>query len=142
LPPRPFRPWPGAPGSAAPRRGLLGGLAIGGIVALLLVTLTGKNSDPVPPVASRDVSRSCVLWHQLAGAAVTELVHSGHDADLLHANDAIFRMRRARRNCQAGWVMLACQDYHAVAAGTVGRAAVPEHLFPCARVIGSSSLRP
>ena len=28
-----------------------------------------------------------------------------------------FRMRRARRNCEAGWYELACQDYFAVAAG-------------------------
>jgi len=27
-------------------------------------------------------------------------------------------MRRARRNCERGWVALACQDYQAIARGS------------------------
>ena len=72
-------------------------------------------------------------WHLAAGDVVSRLVQSTRDADLVQVNDSVFRMRRARRNCEAGWVMLACQDYHAVAAMTPGYA-MRSQMFPCSRV--------
>jgi hypothetical protein len=62
---------------------------------------------------------TCARWDDLARESVARLLQNGkHDADLRRANDAIFRLRRARRNCSAGWTALACQDYLAVAHGT------------------------
>jgi hypothetical protein len=72
-------------------------------------------------------------WHMAAGAVVSRLVQSTRDSDLVQVGDAVFRMRRARRNCDAGWVTLACQDYHSVAAGTPGYT-MSNDLFPCSRV--------
>ncbi|HEX2217100.1 MAG TPA: hypothetical protein VHG27_10485, partial [Xanthobacteraceae bacterium] len=42
------------------------------------------------------------------------LVRGKKDADLRQIADAVFRIRRARRNCEAGWRTLACRDYRAV----------------------------
>jgi len=78
-------------------------------------------------------ARACMQWHLAAGAVVSRLVQSTRDADLVQVNDSVFRMRRARRNCEAGWVTLACQDYHAVVASTPGHA-MTNQLFPCSRV--------
>src|SRR5512145_3361537 len=47
---------------------------------------------------------ACARWDDLARESVARLLQNGkHDADLRRANDAIFRLRRARRNCSAGW---------------------------------------
>src|SRR5262249_52513891 len=80
----------------------------------------------------RQAARICMQWHLAAGAVVSRLVQSPRDADLGQVNDSIFRMRRGLPNCVAGWVSLACQDYHAVAASVPGHAMVNQ-LFPCAR---------
>jgi len=76
-------------------------------------------------------------WHLAASTAVSRLVHSTRDADLRRVNDSIFRMRRARRNCEAGWFGLACQDYSAVAASTP-RDVTKQQPVPCLRVAESS----
>jgi len=57
---------------------------------------------------------SCALWHQAASAVVSRLAQSTLDSDLRQINDAIFRMRRGRKNCEGGWFSLACEDYYAV----------------------------
>ena len=88
-------------------------------VAALLSTVVfrhGATSDD-GDVEKQKLARACMQWHLAAGAVVSRLVQSTRDADLVQVNDSVFRMRRARRNCEAGWVTLACQDYHAVAAG-------------------------
>jgi hypothetical protein len=77
-------------------------------------------------------ARTCMQWHRGAGAVVTRLVQTTRDVDLVQVNDSVFRMRRARRNCEAGWVALACQDYHAVAAGLPGYA-MTKQVFPCSQ---------
>ncbi len=86
------------------------------------------------------LARTCMQWHLAAGAVVSRLVQSTRDADLVRVNDSVFRMRRARRNCEAGWVTLACQDYHAVAAMTPGYAMTGQ-MFPCSRVAAFSDER-
>ena len=91
-------------------------------------------------VEKQRFARACMQWHLAAGAVVSRLVQSTRDADLVQVNDSVFRMRRARRNCDAGWVTLACQDYHAVVAGTPGYA-MTNQLFPCSRVATFSSDR-
>ena len=68
---------------------------------------------------------------------VSRLAQSTSDSDLRRINDSIFRMRRARRNCEAGWFELACQDYLAVAA-TGENQAISRQLFPCLQVAKNS----
>jgi hypothetical protein len=64
------------------------------------------------------VASACERWDDLARESVARLVQNGNrDADLRQASDAIFRLRRARRNCDAGWITLACQDYLVVSRG-------------------------
>ncbi len=79
-------------------------------------------------------------WHLAAGAVVSRLVQSTRDADLLQVSDSVFRMRRARRNCEAGWYVLACQDYHAVAMGAPG-IVMGNQVFSCSHVAVSSYQR-
>jgi hypothetical protein len=68
---------------------------------------------------------------------VARLLESTLDADLRKANGAIFQLRRARRNCAAGWVTLACQDYHAVVRQVPARAdfTIETSMFDCRRSI-------
>jgi hypothetical protein len=117
-----------------PCRAIGGTLAVVAI-AVLLSTVAFK-SFAIPnagDIENQKFARTCMQWHLAAGAVVSRLVQSTRDADLVQVSDSVFRMRRGRRNCEAGWVMLACQDYHSVAAGLPGHAMTNE-LFPCARV--------
>ena len=109
-------------------------LATVAVVALLSTVLFRHDATSNDGNAEKQkFARACMQWHLAAGAVVSRLVQSIRDADLVQVNDSVFRMRRARRNCEAGWVTLACQDYHAVVAGTPGYA-MTNQLFPCSRV--------
>ena len=112
------------------RRAMGGALAIVAI-AVLLSSVGATSNDGA--LEQQKFARACMQWHLAAGAVVSRLVQSTRDADLLQVSESVFRMRRARRNCEAGWVTLACQDYQAVAAGTPGYA-MTNDLFPCSRV--------
>jgi hypothetical protein len=88
---------------------------------------------------SRNRQAACAQWDDAAGEAIVRLVQSKSDADLRKLGDAVFRMRRARRNCSAGWFRLACLDY-----GAIGRnASVPlvraSASFECARGHGDDT---
>ena len=77
---------------------------------------------------------ACMQWHQAASLAVARLAESTQDSDLRQVNDAIFRMRRALRNCEEGWLSLACQDYYLVARNLAGyQRTHEESLFACRR---------
>jgi hypothetical protein len=64
--------------------------------------------------AEMSVSPACAEWDELGRRALIHLVRRTADADLRKIGDAVFRMRRARRNCNAGWLRLACLDYRSV----------------------------
>jgi hypothetical protein len=71
--------------------------------------------------AETGVTPACAQWDRLARESIARRVQNGErDADLRQVGDAVFRLRRARRNCHAGWTALACQDYLAVARATSG----------------------
>jgi hypothetical protein len=116
--------------------GILAGVA----VATLLVTVefTHGTSTVDAGAEKQRLARSCLEWHLAAGVVVSRLVQSTRDADLLQVGDAVFRMRRARRNCEAGWYVLACQDYHAVTNAVPGTV-MGRQVFSCARVAQSST---
>jgi hypothetical protein len=57
-------------------------------------------------------------WDDDASDAIIKLVQSKSDRDLRQVSDAVSQMRRARRNCESGWVAMACQDYQAILRGS------------------------
>jgi len=118
------------------------GFGVGAIflVVGLLAIIVFRTASTSDQAEVHRAAKSCHQWHLAAGAAVSRLVRSTRDADLVQVNDAVFRIRRANRNCEAGWVALACQDYHAVAAGIPGHV-MNRQMFPCARLEESASHR-
>jgi hypothetical protein len=110
---------------------MLDAFAIAALLAVIIFK-PGTTSDGVNLKAHK-VARTCMQWHLAAGTVVSRLVQSTRDADLLLVSDSVFRMRRARRNCEAGWMTLACQDYHAVVATTPGYT-MTNQTFPCSRI--------
>ena len=141
--PRPYFPLASMKEAAA-SVGYVRGLSIFSIVvaAVLLSSITYKHAAAPHgvEVEKQKLAQACMQWHQAASMAVSRLVQSTRDTDLRQVNDSIFRMRRARRNCEAGWFELACQDYFAVAANTLGHA-LSQQLFPCLRVAKSPDER-
>jgi len=87
---------------------------------------------------------SCMQWHEAAGNAIARLAHSTKDADLRRLNDAVVRVRRARRNCEEGWLRLACQDYYAVASNVSAQthAAMPACLPAADGATGAPTRQP
>jgi hypothetical protein len=124
-------------GVAASRRtfGTLGVLAV--VALLATVIFRGGETPDSGKAETQKFARACMQWHLAAGAAVARLLQSTRDVDLLLVSDSVFRIRRARRNCEAGWFTLACQDYHAVTASTPGYA-MTNQTFPCSRVATTS----
>jgi hypothetical protein len=85
-----------------------------------LLVLSSVKSEPrnegtagVP--ARTAVDPACDNWSAAASEAVARLVQqSKQDVDLRQINDMIFLLRRARRNCEAGWIGTACLDFRAI----------------------------
>jgi hypothetical protein len=87
------------------------------VIAVLLVgaVLWPRWWSPGEGAAETGMTPACAPWDDLARKSIAQRVQNGkRDADLRQVGDAIFRLRRARRNCQSGWTTLACQDYLAV----------------------------
>ena len=98
------------------------GLAIAGTIVVALLSPVwwsagdGETGNSLAP--------ACARWDERARDAIARrLQGSGQDAELRQAGDAVFMLRRARRNCEAGWMVLACQDYLAVIVGGTSTAA-------------------
>ena len=84
-------------------------------VSLLLQAF---ESDTKAFAQARPSASPCMDWDDAASDAITRLVQSKSDHDLRQVSDAVTQMRRARRNCEGGWVALACQDYQAIVRGS------------------------
>ncbi len=143
IPPRPYALVTSMNRSAvasAGSRPMLGTLVLLGIAAFLSTLIFEPAASDDAAGERQRLARSCVQWHVAAAAVVSRLVQSTRDADLVQVNDSVFRMRRARRNCEAGWFVLACQDYHAVATGAPG-VVMGNQVFSCSRVADSSYRR-
>jgi hypothetical protein len=76
--------------------------------------LTGYLHEASTRAAALPLSPTCIHWDEKAADVVARLEHEPADASLRQAGDALFRLRRARRNCRAGWFALSCQDYYAI----------------------------
>jgi hypothetical protein len=84
-------------------------LPIVAVVAILVMQTAWARAEEQPFRAM------CALWNAHASDVIARRVEeSKHEADLRGVSDAILRMRRARRNCENGWIMSACIDYHAI----------------------------
>ena len=102
---------------AARARYALGCYAL--IVSLLLLLLLieygyGLIPDTGSRAAEVPLHPICAHWDGKAANALARLLHETSDVALRQAGDALFRLRRARRNCRAGWLALSCRDYHAI----------------------------
>jgi hypothetical protein len=105
--------------------------------AVLAPSIVYQPMDANLGIAGTDgqaLAPPCLQWHQAASEVVSRLAQSTRDSDLRQANDAIFRLRRARRNCAEGWFTLACHDYYAIARNLPGHANFhQESLLACQR---------
>jgi len=101
---------------AARARYALGCYAL--VASLLLLPIIDNSHGLIPDMGSRAAEPPlhpiCAQWDGKAADAVARLLHETSDAALRQAGDALFRLRRARRNCRAGWLALSCRDYHAI----------------------------
>jgi hypothetical protein len=119
-----------------PRR-VLGTLVMAGFAALVIAIGLTHNTD-ADAIARQQSARACLQWHTGASTVVSRLVRSTRDADLQQVNDSVDQMRIARRNCEAGRIAQACQDYHAVTANVPGYVPTNE-LSGCWRFAQSNS---
>src|SRR5215468_7483904 len=105
-------------------RRTLGGFAIlvMGLWAISLV-LQAFERDAQAFAQARPSTSPCMDWDDAASNAIIRLVQSRSDSDLRQVSNAVSQMRRARRNCEGGWVALACQDYQAIVRGSAAPAA-------------------
>jgi hypothetical protein len=97
-------------------RRLLGCAAI--IAIILAFPLFQQAIGNDMQAAGRPHIAACADWDDAASEAIVQLVKTRRDADLQLVGDAVFRMRRARRNCHMGWLRLACLDYQAITRGS------------------------
>ena len=79
------------------------------------------SSDADVYAAENPRDPACDRWDEAARDSLAALVRAKSDSDLRQVGDAVFRMRRARRNCHMGWANLACLDYYAVIHGQASR---------------------
>jgi hypothetical protein len=104
-------------------------LAVGALalsIALALLLLRGGEGDArVALAAVPSPGPSCGLWDDQATAAIAQRVRASRgDDELRQLADALFRLRRARRNCAEGWVGIACRDYQAIMRAAPGPSGV------------------
>src|SRR5262245_8225170 len=102
----------------AARRGWLV-LAAGGLA--LMATGT------VPHAPQATLSPQCAAWDAAASTTLAGLIADQSDVAEARLGDALFRLRRARRNCRHDFVGLARLDYDALIDGRYG--APREHRF-------------
>jgi len=122
-----------------------GALAVAAVVVaatLVIPMMTERYGTAAGTTGRSDFVSSCRAWDEAAGGAISVLVHSGEDSDLRRASDAVPRMRRARRNCHAGWVNVACKDYQAVIQMAAYAGRPVQHVLPpsCAAENAASRL--
>jgi hypothetical protein len=93
-------------------------------VALLVFTLShaaaiGAEAGAEPDESSFEhlLGEICAAWDQRASEIMGALARQ-RDGNLPQLGDAMFRMQRARRNCQHLRLNFACQDYQSIIAGS------------------------
>ena len=101
------------------RRWMFGVYGIAAVAVWAVSLLVQAVEQDAQAFAQHRPSTSpCMEWDDAASDAIIRLVQSRSDSDLRQVSDAVSQMRRARRNCEGGWVALACQDYQAIVRGS------------------------
>ena len=99
---------------------LLYGSAVTVVMLLVIAVVERTLPDGTEAYAAEGPRTGvCAAWDDAASDAVTKLAQA-RDVDLRLVGDAIFRMRRARRNCHMGFIRFACVDYRAIIRGSPG----------------------
>jgi hypothetical protein len=82
---------------------------------LLALTVFGIGQICYWAVVTGDLDKPldtvCATWDRDVSAGIALLVPDPTALAESHLDDALFRLRRARRNCRAGWLDIARQDY-------------------------------
>jgi hypothetical protein len=82
---------------------------------LLLLVIFGIGQVGYWAVFSEGVEKPldsiCASWDREASFGVALLVPDATALGESHLEEALFRLRRARKNCRAGWLDIARQDY-------------------------------
>jgi hypothetical protein len=75
----------------------------------------------VPPAKSTEAGGSlaaqCEAWDAAASAELAKLIAVRSEAVEARLADAVFRLRRARKNCRHQWLNLARLDYVSIVDG-------------------------
>lgn len=74
----------------------------------------------IPTESVRPLDARCEPWDDTASVAIARLVATRDETAEAFLGDAVFRLRRARRNCRSGWVGLARLDYDALSDARIG----------------------
>jgi hypothetical protein len=131
-----MRPYPGSTLTSKlwPRSALAGGVLALSIVLVLQLLRGGEGGARGVLASAPSAGAVCGLWDDQVTAAIAERVRASRgDGELRQLADAIFRLRRARRNCAEGWVGVACRDYQAIMRAAPGQADVgPLFVTPAA----------
>jgi hypothetical protein len=82
---------------------------------LLLLAILGFGQITYWAVVAEGIEKPldavCASWDGEASVGVALLVPRSTALDESRLEDALFRLRRARKNCRAGWLDVARQDY-------------------------------
>jgi hypothetical protein len=104
----------GALVSKRPRRSF-GAASVLAAAMLVLPALQGDFRDAgVARAQEKPRDQLCARWDGLASEAIVRLAHGKDDLMVRRVSDAVLRMRHARRSCQLGWALLACQQYRGI----------------------------
>ena len=79
-------------------------LAVGGFALTGYWAVVTESVDPPLDV-------TCASWDREASVGIALLVPDSTPIAEARLDDALYRLRRARKNCRAGWRDLARQDY-------------------------------
>jgi hypothetical protein len=106
------------------QRLLLLALTILGIGQIGYWAVVGDIAKPLDSI--------CASWDREASVGIALLVPETTALAESHLDDALFRLRRARKNCRAGWLDIARQDYEHLR---------KSHPFPSRSVVDASGRR-
>jgi hypothetical protein len=84
------------------------GLLLIAAITLALSQLAPSRSVSRPEAASQP---DCAAWDRAASEGIATIISDNRAASELRLDEALLQLRRARKNCRAGWVELAGHDY-------------------------------
>ena len=79
-------------------------LAIGGFAQITYWAVVAEGIE-------RPLDQTCAAWDREASSGIATLVPVSTALAESQLDHALFQLRRARKNCRAGWLDIARQDY-------------------------------